>query len=242
MKYLITAILFLLCFSVFANYIPQSKVDGNLHNGLTVSSKIDRCEKSYSESCVKIPFDYNHNYHILIDEMIDDVSSPVYTKTNVELCTDEADCLTKESEKECLDGEIVIRVAENTEVYCSKFIRYNQIASGNKIVIEDVDKKAVYESTEALIEADEMAMLAANESLKCGKKVIARMLLLNSLKDLTKAQVKQFVKGYGDIKDLLETGSLESAREDIVASVPDGTVLTDQDKTIIIQELDGCRP
>ena len=114
-----------------------------------------------------------------IDEMIDDVSSPVYTKTNVELCTDEADCLTKESEKECLDGEIVIRVAENTEVYCSKFIRYNQIASGNKIVIEDVDKKAVYESTEALIEADEMAMLAANESLKCGKKVIARMLLLN---------------------------------------------------------------
>ena len=70
-------ILLFLTFSAMANYIPTSKIGIN-QSGLTVFLKKQRCESFYSESCEKIPFGYNAKYHRSKDEMVNDLSAPIW--------------------------------------------------------------------------------------------------------------------------------------------------------------------
>jgi hypothetical protein len=234
--------LFLISLNAFAgSFIPMSKV-GKSTDGITVYTKKSMCEKKYSETCINIRGFGNRVYHKIGNEMIDDISSPVWgTRSLIEACNGEQDCKDKALVKDCVDDRIAYYNAEYSEVWCNKITGYNKISTGRKIIVEDSTKKAQYETQKAQETADKMAMAAASKALECGKKVISRMLIQNKPKDLSKAQVRNLVKTYKDIKNLLETGSLESAREDILAVAVNEPVVTQADKDALVAELDACK-
>jgi len=80
-----------------------------------------------------------------------------------------------------------------------------------------------------------------DERFRCADKVKKKMFYLNYSKGLTKAQVKQFVKDFKDIIDLIDTGSLDSASEEIAALTADGVLITETDKIDMIATIDSCK-
>lgn len=225
------------------SYLPLSKYDGKLHTGIKVFLNQSKCEKHYSETCVPMPPRYNPSYHKVDDEMIDDHSKPNWgTRSMVEACVGEDDCRDKATAKSCTGDRKPYYNAEYSEVWCNEILSYAKKASGRKIVVEDEAKKTSYQTQEATKKADQAAMAIASQALECGKKVISRMLLQNKPKNLSKAQVRNLVKTYKDIKNLLDTGSLESAREDILAVAINEPIVTQADKDALVAELDSCKP
>jgi hypothetical protein len=212
------------------------------------------CEKESSEYCISIAHSWECQYSIIEDVFIDDISRPIRNKTDVVSCVEkqntDADgnvvnpeipaCHTALNEKVCDDDEAEKFInAEYTEVYCSKITGYEQKNAGKKLVIDEA-KKAAHEAKVSQERSMVDAIAQAEKLQACGKKVMALMLVRNQPKELTTAQVKQLVSTYADVKGLLETGSLNSAKEEILAVVADGTLITEEDKTALAAEVDKC--
>lgn len=259
MKKLILLITFITT-SALANFLPESKINGQDAN-VAVYMKRSKCEAAFSEKCHKIPFGYSPEYHELVDEMVDDDTKPIYeAKSNVVTCsavlddpatteidetkTLEEDCMEKEAAHICdlANKYYTVRVADNSEVYCTRFIGFEQKASGNKIVAENAAKKSAFEASEVVRKAKESAIAMATKAINCGKRVIAMLVVQNASKGLDTTQIKAMNASYSTIKDLLETGSLTSAREEILAATADGVLVTETDKTVLVAELDLCKP
>lgn len=237
-------LLFLITFSITtsANYLPESKINGQaIEAGVAVYQKKAKCEAVYSETCHHVPFQYNPEYHELVDEMVGDPASAVYSKNDIEACADQTDCETKNSSKVCTDlMENVYMAQDFSEIYCSKFLRFDaQIPSGKKIIVENATKKAAYDSALAASEAMEAAIATAMKAINHGKRVIALLVVRNASKGLTTAQIEQMNSTYAEIKNLLETGSLVTAKEKIELITPDGTIVTEADKTALISEINS---
>lgn len=229
MKFLI---LLLISFNLYANYIPESQVESC--GPKTVWLKPGKC----GENCIKIDKDYNCNYSELADEMINDQEKPIWaTRSMVESCSGQADCEQKVSDKECVDERWALTNAEFTETWCNKITGYEQKLSGRKIIVENATKKAAYESSKATNDATEAGIQTAIKRINHGKRIIALLLVRNSPKGLNKGQIKQMNATYAEIKGLLETGSLETAKDEINAITPDGTIVTEADKTALVAEI-----
>jgi len=89
-------------------------------------------------------------------------------------------------------------------------------------------------------DADVLAMVDANNAIKCGLKVKSRMLVQNASKSLTDTQKINILSTYSTIDALLSAGSLATARVQILAVVADGVMIVEADKTALVAELDGC--
>lgn len=214
MKFLI---FFIITFNVFANYIDKSKV-GSCENGLTVYL-------TQKENTIKIPSDYNCNYYEIVAE--------TQMKEDVESCIDEADCQAKVASKICSSsqGEAVYTL-DPLEVYCT-WIRPEQ-------VMENASLKAAHEAQKTQELAMKNALEQAKKAMECGKEVKALLLVRNSTKNLTTAQVKSIVVTYADIDVLLMSGSLVTAKEEIQEVTADGTLVTEADKTALTAKIDEC--
>jgi phage-related tail fiber protein len=126
-------------------------------------------------------------------------------------------------------------LAIDTEIVCSDY----DIVDDALILNEE--KKAAREAAETLKAQQDAAMKAALKAMDCGKSAQAAMLVRNAAKNLTTEQVKQIVATYAPIKGLLDTGSLQSAIEEIDKIVSDGVMVTDEDKAAIIAHINQCR-
>ena len=241
-----TTTTFLLLFVVvsnytFANWVKQSDIANETIS--TVYMKKSSC----GSDCLKIPSGFNKNYHKLFDVMMDDIANPNYElKSDVVACVDEADCIAKESAQVCIASDsihpyFVVRVADNSEVYCTRIVSYAQVPTGVKEVREDSTLKSAFDASELVRLDDETVMNIALKSMNCGKRVKARLLVRNSPKGLNNGQKKQIVNLYSEIQSLLEAGSLEAAKAEIQAVSPDGVLITSGDLTALINELDGCK-
>lgn len=241
----------------FANWVKQSDIANETIS--TVYMKKSSC----GSDCLKLPNGFNANFHKLFDVMMDDISNPNHElKSDVVLCsaivddpetteidetkTQMQDCLEKESAQVCgvsdsVHPYFVVRVADNSEVYCTRIVSYAQIPSGVKEVREDPTLKVAYDASEVARLADENLMNLALKAMNCGKRVKARLLVRNSPKSLNNGQKKQIVSLYKDIQSLLEAGSLEAAKEEINLVTPDGTLITSSDLTALVNELDSCK-
>lgn len=111
--------------------------------------------------------------------------------------------------------------------------------TGQKIVIEDADKKAAYETKIAQDEAQKAALAKALQAMNAGREIIAKMAIRNVQKGLTAEQVAQFLDSFKDVKGMLETGSLTTAKAAINAITPDGVVTTESDKEFLITEINA---
>jgi hypothetical protein len=80
--------------------------------------------------------------------------------------------------------------------------------------------------------------------MECGKSTQRLLLIRNAQKSpaLNTTQIKALVALSVPMKALLDTGSLVSAQEEIASFVADGVVITEADKTALIQHIDGCKP
>jgi hypothetical protein len=158
----------------------------------------------------------------------------------VEACSGEADCELKLSEKNCVDGRWALMDAEFTETWCNKITGYSQILSGRNIVIENATTKATYEAEQAAKAQMDGAISQAKAAMECGRTVKALLMVRNAPKGLSKGQIKQMVNTYAEIDSLLESGSLATAKDEIAAITPDGTLVTEGDKTALMAEIDKC--
>jgi hypothetical protein len=94
------------------------------------------------------------------------------------------------------------------------------------------------DTTEQL--AEQALDKAIADKLACGEKAVKFIAKSNVKKNLTKAQIKTMVKTYSDIFDLLKAGAIDTALDDMQNATVDGTILTSEDKTSIINFLTNC--
>jgi hypothetical protein len=154
-------------------------------------------------------------------------------------CADQADC----------DAKLLSWIGKQ------KFFKgfYNNDAIGSIVSKVEVntlgEEQTLYfhptnfsiEQKDISAELAEQALSKAIESkIKCGESTIKFIAKNNVKKNLTKAQRKQMVQTYSDILDLLKSGSIDIAKEDIQAVVSDGTIVTDQDKLDIVSFIESC--
>lgn len=220
-SYLYITLLFcIVSISSWANYIPESQVASGPSGPVFMAQA--KCREHYQEACIKLPSGYSKEYHRLVN-----------TKSDSEVCFNDSDCQSKLEAKRCSDGEeLAIKVLDSDpkEVYCTK-----------KQVSINAGLKSAYDAQKAATDSLENALSQTLKAQQCGKRVMAMMLVRNAQKALSKAQKRLLVQTYKDIKDLLDVGSLEAAREDILAVNADGTLVTEADKTALVQTLDGCQ-
>lgn len=135
------------------------------------------------------------------------------------------------SSKTCADTDEYVANLDN-EVYCEKITGYEQKTTYFTEI--DLDKKTAYEQRLQV----EAGIKLAQQRIDHGKKVVALMVYRNALKgNLTEAQIETMVATYSNIKSLLETGSLNTAKTKISELTADGTLVTEADKTALISEI-----
>ena len=75
----------------------------------------------------------------------------------------------------------------------------------------------------------------------CGSRAINVMSLRNAKKGLSKEQRKQILTIYEDIKNMLDVGSLDNAKDAINSTTADGILITDLDKSSMIETIVRCQ-
>ena len=236
MKSLILILILLSSFTCLGDYADKEEVRSG-----SVTKTYTKARDCLS-SCVHLPKDYNPAYHRLFKKMVDDNSKPIYeSKSQVQPCSGEADCIDKISSLACdkSSGYIALRSQDNTEAYCTKLLGFEKIESDEEIVGVDESLKAQFDSSETLRKQQDQAISSALLRIAHGKRVLALFLVRASLKNLTTEQVKQLNLTYSNVKDLLETGSLEAAKSEIESITPDGSMVTQSDKDALILEIES---
>ena len=218
-----------------ASFIPESEIqpcaDDKIYN---IYPAVEDCKNKHSD-CLEIPESVSSCKELLDYESVDNMVIDFIRKENAVSCLDEADCLAKEAAQVCTIGKVI---RTESEVYCAVEVMK---AEGKKLVVSE-EKKAAREAAEAIKAQQQSALNAALKAMDCGKSAQAAMLVRNAAKNLTTAQVKQIVTAYAPIKGLLDTGSLQSAIEEIQAIQADGVLVTQADKEAIIAHINQCRP
>lgn len=153
----------------------------------------------------------------------DHVGDPTYSL--------ELDCQDHYEGMQGYDGCIKLPPGYNYRFY---------VLAGNTVVI-DPAKKSADDLTVAAGALSEAAIRAALKAQRCGRRVKALLLVRNAPKGLTNGQKKQLVSDHGTTIRLLDAGSLDTARAEILATPADGTIITEGDKTALVAELDNCK-
>jgi hypothetical protein len=234
-------LLLLVSFSAMAsNWMPLSVIQSR---GVSAFSLESDCSKT-GEQCFDVgvsPEAVKLGYYSIENEMIDDHSAPIWgSRSMVEACSGESDCQAKALAKECTGGREPFYNAEYSETWCNKIVGYEKIASGRKTFSIDQAALQSYKNIEYSKAQLEAGIQMAQRLQNCGERVMALMLVRNQPKKLSTGQVKQLVAVYSNIKELLESGSLLSAKEEIQSVSADGVLVTENDKAALTQELDKC--
>jgi hypothetical protein len=220
-----TVLIFLLIsFSAMAsNWMPLSVIQSS---GVAAYSLEKDCESISKEECL----DIGEEPGIIAAGKVS-VENDWGPELEVEACADQSACQSALESKQCMNGQKFIS-DDYTRVYCVELI-------GKKLV-KDLAGWSALKTANAQKQALEAGIQFALRLQDCGKRVMALVLVRNQPKGLTPGQVKQMVSAYANIKQLLESGSLVSAKEEIQAVVADGVLVTTADKAALTQEIDKC--
>jgi hypothetical protein len=109
----------------------------------------------------------------------------------------------------------------------------------DECIISHVDLTDQYNAFMAKHQINE-ATKEAKKMRDCGETVIDMMLVRNQSKTLNKNQVKQLVSSYKDIMALIQTGSLATAKDEIIAVNADGVLVTEADKAALVSVINSC--
>ena len=121
--------------------LPESEMDKALADVSGAGSVY--CKDKPLEQCMCKPIGKGWHELKKVAEMKD--GDEIFSKSEAENCMDQADCEDKLSTKTCLDPEESVLVsADYREIYCSKFVGYNQVPTGRQTLIDDPVKKAAF--------------------------------------------------------------------------------------------------
>ena len=82
------------------------------------------------------------------DTQVNDITKPKFTKSEIEVCSNQADCETKNGIKTCIDiDEQVLMAQDYSDIYCSKPNGFEQMTVS--MIREDAVKKAAYDALKA---------------------------------------------------------------------------------------------
>jgi len=238
MKYLILTLLLFTNLVHAENWLNQSKIKSGSQEAYSLKAD---CERISGERCFDLG-DLPSSVFSEVDEEVEDGSKPIYSKSEMIACVSEANCDLIFLTKVCTDStEQLIKNYDLLEVYCSKWVGYEKKLQ--KTIAQDAQKVSAWESqkaVEATERARELAIQTALKRIECGKRVIGLLVVRNSGKSLTTAQVGQINSVYAPIKGLIDTGSLVTAKEQMQLITPDGSLITNEDKTDLISEINKC--
>ena len=185
------------------------------------------CEAHYLEPCIDVRGKDIGPWSVIVPD--------TYLKEQVDACTDADDCQNKLEALTCTgEGFYPIKRLDILEVYCTKFVPEH-------IGIDQAVKTA-YEAEKAASEALEAQVATAKKAIDCGRDVIAYMGVRNLAKQLTTAQTKTLIASLAEIQSLLEGGAMATARAEILGITADGTLITEADRSAIVDRLDACNP
>lgn len=218
--------LFLLCllsFTAFAsNWVPVSKIESQSAQAYQLQSE---CQKS-GEQCLDVGDEPE-----VVSKGFASIEDDWSAKTQVESCEGQEACQSALEALVCEVGQAFIK-GDFTEVYCSANL-------GKKLVVNSAGF-ASYKAQETAKAQYAAALAQAKKLRECGTQVLDLVLVRNAGKTLNTTQVKAMVGIYAPIKGLLETGSLNSAKEEVQAIEPDGTLVTVGDKAAVVSAIDSC--
>lgn len=241
MKIFLTAALISISFTTMAsNWMPVSKIESKSSQAYQLESE---CKKS-GEQCLDIgdePLVVTKGFFTLSEVTEDDLSEPLWgSRSMIESCDGEDDCKIKAVEKNCADEREAFYNADYSETWCNKIVGYMQKSTGVKSILIDLQALVAYKTA-----ANLKAIFAAQRSYvsklrECLAGVIDLLVLRNSSKLLSTAQVEQMVQTYQPIMALLQAVSGVTAKEKILAVSADGVLITEGDKVALTQEIDKC--
>jgi len=139
MKFLI---LLLLAFSASANFVKEIDLDEKLLD-CNYPMFTHREKKKCGADCIKLDKNFQCESFEKINKMKND--TPIWGERSfVEPCLDDVNCQEILSTKNCVEGRHAIYSLELLEVWCNKITGYTQIPSGEKMVSENLAKKAAF--------------------------------------------------------------------------------------------------
>jgi hypothetical protein len=223
--------------SAFAGWRAESKFNDA---GASSYSKKKVCEAKESEPCFQWQKGYILGTVSIQNVQEDDPTKPILkTPYNLKNCTDPTDCGTKskaEPADYCLAGDY-IQIKENSimpgySYYCEGVTGYEQQTI--KKVVEDSAAKATKETEIAADKAKRELIRNKMKDINFGKQVIALISVQNDAKNLNSTQIKQMLSTYATIEALLGVGSIDTAKGEVEAITPDGTLVTQANKDEIL--------
>jgi len=210
--------------------IPESYIPTFLSP--PVSGHYMKCESKPEEKCFCVD-----SVDPYTSELVDNIVLDYIAKSSEITCSDELDCDAKFIEISCSLDEEKIKNYDLLSVYCAKPIYKIE----GKKLIENPSKKAAYEAAQASKKQLEIELLMVQKARNCGSRAINVMSLRNAKKGLSKEQRKQILTIYEDIKNMLDVGSLDNAKDAINSATADGILITESDKSSMIETIVGCQ-
>lgn len=210
--------------------IPESYIPTFLNP--PVSGNYAKCEEKPEKKCFCVD-----EVDPWTSDLVDNVVLDYIAKSNEITCIDELDCDAKFIELSCSLNDEKIKNYELLSVYCAKPI-YK--IDGKKLV-ENAEKKAAYEAAQASKKQLEIELAQVQKARDCGSRAINVMSFRNAKKGLSKQQRKQILTIYEDIKNMLDVGSLDNAKDAINSATADGILITEADKSSMIESIVGCQ-
>lgn len=139
-------------------------------------------------------------------------------------------------ESECLkSGELCFDVGDEPEIVSAGFASVSESE-----LVTDEEGFLAYKAGKLQQSNMAAALAAAKKIRNCGESVIDLILVRNQAKGLSTSQVKIMVGTYAPIQGLLTSGSLVSAKEEILNVTADGVLVTEGDKTALAARIDEC--
>jgi hypothetical protein len=122
--------------------------------------------------------------------------------------------------------ETTVPVYEQVEVQVTKYFHPSNFSIEQKDISAELAEQALEQ--------------AIAKKIACGEATIKFIAKNNVKKQLTVEQRRTMVQTYSSILDLLKSGSVDIAKADIQAVNADGTIVTEQDKTDIVEFITAC--
>ena len=249
MKFLIPFILLTIT-TARAQWVRESEI---LSKNWTKVSRRAACPGK----CYRVPVGSASVFIELEEVMANDLTKPVYSKTDVVACAATADdpettevdetksleddCQEKLAALNCVGKGEAIRAEDNSEVYCSRLLRYEQKPAGYSKAVVNETLKTQWKTQRAAAKAQRQAVQNQVEDMNFGREIYASIQLLNKQKGLSKAQRRTLRQNLKTMRDDLLDGSLCDVRADLVALSADGTLIREADKTAVLAKLDAYK-
>jgi len=161
MKFLIVFMFF--SFPVFAcsNYIPHSEAVKAI--ALSPDAGKLSCKDLPQEACYC--FDgIDWESATIIDEVVN--GAPIYTVNSQSLCTDEDACKLAMSTLQCDIGFTAKYRMDNPQAFCERLDGYEQVNTGQKVLVNDDAKKVAKEQRQAIKEQKRLERKAKRDAAK----------------------------------------------------------------------------